>query len=196
MFSYIILVTYHFFSCSGGVAAHAPEAYLAHSRFRPTTEAYSQGKFLTNAAQNRSYPKSARYGRAGIRTHDPVVGYLVWLWAAFLAAHVCNVPDGSDRPTTIVSKVGAEATVECKSSYKPRQPQPSSNISRPLARDYSPCKGGQLKIWISMMYRHQKVTLDLSSRAKKMYPPNRTVDHLRHDACRIWEASNSRNTLY
>ena len=40
---------------------------------------YSQGKFLTNAAQHRSYPKSARYGRAGIRTHDPVVGYLVWL---------------------------------------------------------------------------------------------------------------------
>ena len=118
-------------------------ASLAHSRFRPTTEAYSQGKFLTNAAQHRSYPKSARYGRAAIQTHDPVVGYLVWHSAAILTAQVRTAPNGSDRPTAIVSKVGADAPVECKSSYKPQQPQPSSNTSLPLARDYSPCKGGQ-----------------------------------------------------
>ena len=59
-----------------------------------------------------------------------------------LAAQVRTAPDGSDRPTAVVSKVGADAPVECKSSYKPQQPQPSSNISLPLARDYSPCKGG------------------------------------------------------
>ena len=70
---------YFLFLSSGGVAAHTPQARLAHSRFRPTTEAYSQGKFLTNVAQHRSYPKSAQYGKAGIWTHDPVVGYLVRL---------------------------------------------------------------------------------------------------------------------
>ena len=52
-----------FFSCSGGVSAHTPLAYLAHSRFCPTTEAYCHGKFLTNAAQHRSYSKSAPQSR-------------------------------------------------------------------------------------------------------------------------------------
>ena len=69
------LCFFFFILSSGGVAAHTLEACLAHSRFRPTTQAYSQGKFLTNAAQHRYYPKSVRYGRAGIQTKDPVVGY-------------------------------------------------------------------------------------------------------------------------
>ena len=68
-----------FFSCSVEVAAHTLYAYLAHSRFCQTTEAYSPDKFLINVAQHRSNPKSALYGRGGIRTHDPVVEYLVWL---------------------------------------------------------------------------------------------------------------------
>ena len=54
-----------------------------HSRFSPATEAYSQGKFLINVAQHRSYPKSDHYGRAGIQNHKPLLGYLVWLCAAF-----------------------------------------------------------------------------------------------------------------
>ena len=77
--------------------------------FAKTTEAYSQGKFLTNAAQHRSYPN----GRDGIRTHDPVVGYLVWLRATFLAAQVRTVPDGSDRPTAVVSRSNFSAGYLC-----------------------------------------------------------------------------------
>ena len=126
-----------FFLAVGGVAAHAPYAYLAHSRFRPTTEAYSQGKFLANAFQHPSSLKSAPSGKLGFEPTTLWL-YVVWLRASFLAAQVRTVPDGSDRPTAIVSKA------ECKSSYKPQQPQPSSNISLPLARDYSPCKGGQI----------------------------------------------------
>ena len=38
------------FLSSGEMAAHTPKACLTHSRFRTTTVAYSQGKFLTNAA--------------------------------------------------------------------------------------------------------------------------------------------------
>ena len=77
-------------------------ACLAHSRFPPTTEAYSQGKLLTIAAQHRSSRKFAWYGRAGIRNPDPVVAYLVWNLAAVLAAYIDRAPDGSDRPTAIV----------------------------------------------------------------------------------------------
>ena len=71
----------------------------------------------------------------------------LWLdiWSGFklhfLAAQACTAPDGSDRPTAIVSKVVAKAQIEFKSYYKPQQPQPSSNISFSLAYDYSPCKG-------------------------------------------------------
>ena len=42
-----------------------------------------------------------------------MVGYLVWLLAVVLAAQVPTAPDGSDRPTAVVSKVGADALVEC-----------------------------------------------------------------------------------
>ena len=60
-----------------GVAAHSPKAYMAHSRFDLTTVAYSLGKFLTNTAQHRSYPRSVWYGRAVIRTDSPMIVYLV-----------------------------------------------------------------------------------------------------------------------
>ena len=110
--------------------------------------AYRHGKSLTNAAQHGSYPKTAWYGRAGIRTHDPVVGYFVWLRVILLAGQNRPTPDGSDRPTAIVSKAGADAQIECMSSYKPQQPQPFSNISLPLARDYSPCKDGKLSFML------------------------------------------------
>ena len=41
------------------MTAHTPWAYLTPRKFRSTTVAYSQGKFLTYAAQHRSYSKSA-----------------------------------------------------------------------------------------------------------------------------------------
>ena len=89
-----------------------------------------------------------------------MVGYLVWLLAAFLVAQVRTAPDGSDRPTAIVSKVGVDAQIECKSSYKPQQPQPFSNISLSLARDYSPCKEGQLYLNNISLYLCQDKTTD------------------------------------
>ena len=82
------------------------------SNAKATTVVYSQDKFFTNAAQHRSYPESAQYGRAEIQTHDPVVGYVVWHSAAILDAQVCASPEGSDRPTAIVSKVGADSQIE------------------------------------------------------------------------------------
>ena len=36
-----------------------------------------------------------------IQTHDPVVGYLVWLLATFLAAQVRTASDRSNQPTDI-----------------------------------------------------------------------------------------------
>ena len=55
------------------------------------------------------------------------------LWLEFSLALSCifgrTALDGSDRPTAVVSKVGADALVECMSSYKPQQPQPSTKIS-------------------------------------------------------------------
>ena len=52
------------------------EWLLILPRHASHTAGFAQPKFLTNAAQHRSYPKSARYGRAGIRTHDHVIGYI------------------------------------------------------------------------------------------------------------------------
>ena len=72
----------------------------------------------------------------GFETHDPVVGYLAWPCAAFFAAQVHTALNGSDRSTAIVSKVGLDAQIKCKSSCKPKQPQSFSNISLPLERDY------------------------------------------------------------
>ena len=66
---------------------------------------------------------------------------ILWLniWSGFemhfslyITVQVGAAMDGSDRPTAIVSKVGANAQIECKSSYKPKQPQPSSNIRTKL----------------------------------------------------------------
>ena len=131
---------YRLFSCSDVVAANTPFAYLTHNRFCLASEVYSQGKFLTIAAQHRSSPKSAQYVRAGIRTHAYVVGYLFWLWAASHAVPVRTTQDGYDQCTANVSKVAVYASIACKSSYKPQQPQPFSNISLPLARDYSASK--------------------------------------------------------
>ena len=71
---------------------------------------------------------------------------ILWLdiWSSFdlhfLSAQFSTAADRYDRPTAIVSKVGAEAQIACKSSFKPQQPQPFSNISLPLAQDYSACK--------------------------------------------------------
>ena len=53
---------------------------------------------------------------------------------------VRTAPVGSDRPTAIISKVSADAKIECKSSFKPQQPLLSSIISLPLAWGYSACK--------------------------------------------------------
>ena len=50
-------------------------------------------------------------------------------------------------PLQLSVRSARTARQECKSSYKPQQLQPSSNIILPLARDYSPCKGGQLDIY-------------------------------------------------
>ena len=122
-------------------------ASLAPSRFYPTTVAYSLGKFLTNAAQHRSYPKSARYGRAWDRTHDPVVWPFGLASTAFgrTTPHRClNRPA---HPTALVSKVGAVAQSVCKRLYKPQQPQQSTNSSLPVAWDYSACQTRRASSW-------------------------------------------------
>ena len=91
----VCLITY----CSEGVAAHSP---------RPTSLTVGFTQPLWHIARANSspmlptiilFPKSAWYGRAGIRTHDPVVRYLVWLLAEILAALVPTAPGGPDRPT-------------------------------------------------------------------------------------------------
>ena len=130
------------FLSSGGTLS----ACLAHSRFRPTTVAYSQGKFLTNATQHRSYLQSARYSRAGIWTYDIGVMYLALLCAAYLVAQVWTSQDACKwiwlTPAS-VSKVKVGAQIVCKSSFTSRQPQPSSNISHLLERNYSAFKERQ-----------------------------------------------------
>ena len=79
-----------------------------------------------------------------------------------MSAQVHTAPDGFDQPTAVGSKVGADAPVECKSSSKPQEPQPSSNIRLPLARDYSPCKGGQLNP-LSYICKIKKIDMILKS---------------------------------
>ena len=62
-------------------------------------------------------------GQLGIadRVLEPTTLWLdVWSGFEFLAAQVRSVPNESDRPTAIVSNVGADAPVECKSPYKPQ----------------------------------------------------------------------------
>ena len=119
---------------SEGVAAHT-----AHSRFRPITEAYSWG------CPTPFLPEVSSVWQSRDSNPRPC-GWIVSLALSYIFGRASPHSSRriSDRPTAIVSKVGADAPVECKSSYKHQQPQPSSTISLPLTRDYSPCKGGQL----------------------------------------------------
>ena len=114
----------------------------------------SSSTMLPNTVLTRSHLGMAEPG------FEPTT---LWLdiWSGFelhfWPAKVRTVLDGSDRPRAIVSKVGVDALVECKSSYKPQQPQPSSNISLPLAWDYSPCKGGQLSL--GRVFGHKSIAV-------------------------------------
>ena len=79
----------------------------------------ARAKLLTNAAQHHSYSRSARYGRTGIGTHDPASHICGLSLSCILAIRVRTTQDTSDRPAVIVSKVSADAQIECNNSYKP-----------------------------------------------------------------------------
>ena len=62
------------------------------------------------------------------------------IWSSFeqlFGITISHKPWKDEQAIVIVSKISADAQIECKSSYKPEQPQPSSNIS-----------GGQLELLV------------------------------------------------